>query len=414
MVESTKSVSTTTTAKDCLISLCFRKQSQQEKVPQINEKTFVWGKGYAIKSVNAIAPIADIWDSVLPADYTFLRSEYLSLLEECPPNNFEPHYLLFFKEEKIIGVAQLQVVAFSGNKVQSKNGQDSRMVSLMKKVIKLDLLLCGNLLISGCSGYYFCPSVGNEEGVNMLCGFLKNHAKDVVPSVQGVLMKDMPGQLNNKSYTPLIMEPNMEFEIAEEWGNFDGYLAALKSKYRVRAKKAFKKGEGLDLRFLNLQEIEFLKTKMYDLYKQVADSADFNLLYLHENYFLELKRQFGEQFNVGAYFDGGELIGYFTLLENRDHLDAHFLGYNNNYNNSHQLYLNILFQIVKFGVNKGMKKINFSRTATVIKNSLGAQPVLYDNSILHFNPLMNMALPKLLARFEPDNSYQLRQPFKGE
>ena len=45
-------------------------------------------------------------------------------------------------------------------------------------------------------------------------------------------------ELKEFNYHPFSVEPNMVFNIDENWKTFDDYLAAMKTKFRVKAKKA--------------------------------------------------------------------------------------------------------------------------------------------------------------------------------
>ena len=45
-------------------------------------------------------------------------------------------------------------------------------------------------------------------------------------------------ELISLGYYSFNVEPNMKLKIDENWQNFDQYLAALRTKFRVKAKKA--------------------------------------------------------------------------------------------------------------------------------------------------------------------------------
>jgi len=53
-------------------------------------------------------------------------------------------------------------------------------------------------------------------------------------------------------------------------------------------------------------------------------------------------------------------------------MDAHFLGVDEEYNREHQVYLNILYDLVNSAIEGGSKHIDFARTALEIKSSVDA------------------------------------------
>ena len=107
-------------------------------------------------------------------------------------------------------------------------------------------------------------------------------------------------------------------------------------------------------------------------------------------------------------------IGFSTAIYNHHELEAHFLGFDASYNRSHQLYLNILYDLVEEAIAAGCKTTTFSRTALEIKSSVGAEAEhLYcwmRSRIAIANPLV-----PVVARFiAPLPEWEPRHPFKEE
>ena len=121
----------------------------------------------------------------------------------------------------------------------------------------------------------------------------------------------------------------------------------------------------------------------------------------------------------GYYTEGGdnnnsspEFVGFFTTIQNREVLEAHFLGYDESLNHSHQIYLNFLFDIIKNGIDNQSKSIVFARTAHEIKSSVGAKAHDMYLYMRHENPIINRLLPYFLKVLSPREDWQPRQPFK--
>lgn len=208
------------------------------------------------------------------------------------------------------------------------------------------------------------------------------------------------------------IQPNMTFDIPENWHSNDDYVLALSKKYRDQYKRSHKKAEGIIKCKLSLEEIIIHNSRIYELYLNVAKNAPFNTFYLPKNHFIEFKKQLGQNFLFYGYFVEEKLIGFNTLIKNGTTIDTYFLGYDDNYQREKMLYLNMLYDMIGYSINKNFRKIIFARTALEIKSSVGAKPEIMYGFIKHHNKIINKFLPKLFDYFDPKVVWQERNPFK--
>ena len=358
-----------------------------------------------------------VWNQGAAPDDIFLQYDYLSVLENFPPVNMSFAYIVFFKKKNPIGVAYFQVSPFDAS--SSIKDTDSTKYWIAKQ-LKFNALIIGNALLTGEHGSYFSEVIEQNEREQLLL--------EAIEKVQIECEKEqrkIAFQLAKDFYKPqLFLEkdrrhavpfsPSMILDLKSEWATFDDYLAAMLTKYRTRAKRAEKKKEGLKMLELDLQSIENQCVRMYELYKKVADSAGFNYTFVHEKYFIEMKKTFGECFKVLGYFEQNHLVGYCTTLHNHDELETGFLGFEDQYNASHQIYLNFLYDMIKVGIENRVKKVVFSRTALEIKSSVGAEPHQVFTYLKHHNPAINFLIPSIVARIAPQPEWTQRHPFKED
>jgi hypothetical protein len=144
----------------------------------------------------------------------------------------------------------------------------------------------------------------------------------------------------------------------------------------------------------------------------VVENQDFNMVALNENYLPNLKRKLGDQFRVFGYFLGEKLIGYFTTIRNHHELEAHFLGFEPDLNREYHLYHNMLFDILKMGIEYGVKQVVYARTAMEIKSTLGAEAHQMLCYIRASNRLTNKVLPPIVEYLKPSTDWVARNPFK--
>ena len=217
---------------------------------------------------------------------------------------------------------------------------------------------------------------------------------------------------NYHSYTKFTVQPKMILKIKKEWKTFDDYVEDMKSKYRVRYRKSLQKAADITKIVFNETDIAANRDIINKLYKNVSDQADFNAFLLHEKYFENLKAALGSKMTFTTYWRQGKMVAFFTTIKNYEVLDAHFLGYDPVENVECQLYLNMLYDLVREGHENKMDIIDMSRTAVEIKSTVGALPydmILY---MKHTNPLLNKGVETVLGFVKPDASYVIRHPFR--
>lgn len=358
----------------------------------------------------------------------FLGKTYQKLLEDCPSENTESIYIPVYEEGSPIGVIQAQSTLVEGKK--SLNLDDNAK-GFKGKVKNLTLgnynprwFVVGNLLLTGNYGMKFKNKTTRESFV--ILDIVTKYALPLIEKeksykFQFLFYKDFSEEeaaqseaLAQRNFHCVKAEPNMIVEIPSEWETFDDYLSAMSSKYRVRAKRAFKKGKALERMDLSYEQIYFYRQRIHDLYQKVSSSVDFNLVHLDMNYYPEMKKRLKDNFKLMAYFLDGQMIGYFTTIKDHEETHAHFLGMDHSFNLKHQLYLNILYDIVKVGIENGSSVVDFARTAPEIKSSVGAIPKETYFFLRHKNGLLNKLVPKVVDFLEPKEEVIYRSPFKDK
>jgi hypothetical protein len=250
--------------------------------------------------------------------------------------------------------------------------------------------------------------------------FLQQQLSSEGTKISVHLLKDYPiersnelkEQLQKKTYHPFLMQPSMYMDIRPEWNDYDDYLQAMSSKYRVRAKRACKKGSAIVKKILTLEEIKANEQKIYSLYKSIADKAGFNAFLLHPQYFTQLQQHLGKRFRLTAYYIDNQLVAFYTAIFNGKEMDAHFLGVDEQYNRQHQVYLNILYDLVHLGIASKSERIDFARTALEIKSSVGAVSQDMWCFFKHRNTLSSKFIQLVFDSLNPKEVWQPRQPFK--
>lgn len=372
---------------------------------------------------STLAQLPNSWDEVAH-DNAFLQTPYLTVLEESAPTNMQCFYIGIFENSALIGVALAQYLNL--NKLESFGERDKCLKTYVRDFVFRNFgshaLFLGNNMITGQNGYAFTKEIDSKTIGEILykCAaeitqhFKKQHIKIHIVSFKD-FYQDCAAELKQSVFAAMYefnTQPNMVLKLRPEWKSDEDYVAALSKKYRDQYKRAHKKFEGIETRELSLSDIVSEEARIYELYYHVATNAPFNTFFLAKNHFSSFKKQCGDRFVLVGYYLNGILIGFHTLLLNGNTLETYFLGYDEQVQKEKMLYLNMLYNMTKFGIEKQFKKIIFGRTALEIKSSIGAEPVVMSGFIYHNTKLINTYFDKIFQRLEPNITWQQRHPFK--
>jgi hypothetical protein len=377
------------------------------------------------------------WKSIVPADCFFMSYDYLHNIETSETNRLEMklRYATFVKGNKTVAAAVFQIVHINGSQnfrvreIVAPQGQTLSVTQhaknwAAKRVNNLHftMLLCGNAYITGEHGFvYNKTELSNTEAFDLLDNAIRQIMDTEAQAnrpIHAVLVKDFePQHLQSArrlaccSFNEVVAQPNMVLPHANRWANFDDYLSTLSAKYRTRAKSVFKKAKVLERRVLSVEEISEQQNEIYRLYRQVCEHSEVSIAYCTPQYFAEQKQKMPNEFQLIGYYLQDTLVGFISLFNTPTYLEAHFVGYEYELNKQYAIYNNILYDIVRTGIENKSPKINFGRTATEIKSTVGAEPIWQNSFMRHRTWWFNKILGRLVDTLRPDDWIQ-RHPFK--
>lgn len=370
------------------------------------------------KIYQSVRDIPNFWDNL--GNNIFLSIPYLQAQENALSLNLSVFYVAFYIENELIGKTVFQRLELKGEKLfpQQKNKFSRSMTS----ILDTNLLCVGNIKLTGENAYEL------KEGFafNDIYKPLEQAIKEVEQisskqkkTVNLVLIKDfyegktVDVQSCVEKYTTLSVQPNMVIKIKPTWGTFNDYLNDMRSKYRTRVHRAFKKMEGVEYVEFTKEDIHKYQKEIYQLYQNVLANAEFTPYELPQNYFYSMKNCLADDLKFYAGFLNGKLVCFYTLIHNKKDLEAGFLGYDSELQHDKQLYLNMLYKIIDYGIQHQFNTIILSRSALEIKSSVGAEPIESYGFLKHNNPILNKGIKVLFNKFYTPEEWTPRSPFKG-
>ena len=382
--------------------------------------------------VRNLDELATDWTAAAPPDNVFLRVPFLRALAAASPPEISTRYAVYYRDTRPVGVVLIQLITFhaaSNIKTQSPvRGLRQNVFAGIRGVVSrkaaFRTLTCGNFLLSGQHGFYFSAQEINPTTqyalVERALSLAQADYLDSGQSVDGLFIKDIESKNATQAQTyytaaqfhEVGFQPNMTLSLPENWHSRADYLADMSSKYRVRARKAAKAATEVRREVWTFDRIRHAEQTLHTLYRSVSAGADFSLFQLPANYFTSLATQLGDGFRLTAYTLHDEPIGFRTEIRNGDTLEAHFLGYDPAYRRSHQLYLNMLYDLAEAGIHQGCRTVVYGRTALEIKSTVGAAPEALVSFLRHDKRWANCLLPRVFDYLAPKIEWTQRRPFK--
>lgn len=387
------------------------------------------GTAFTYSYFLAINETAELWDGIA-IDENFAQARYLQVLEDDAPDHIQSIYVVVYQEDHPIGIILLQhLILKLSSALRYKNYKSAssflRWLQGARQWIvskfQFRLLNVGNLYLTGEYGFYFKESILDFQDqfsiVDSVVMDLKKRLRSTPQKFSAVLYKDFFDEhvfLANKQSRlhPFQIDPNMILSINPSWTDFDDYLGAMRSKYRIRMKNAIKKFAPVKKRVLGIEEVRQYNDDMYRLYSDILSGSGFVLIKSQQNYFTILKESFQDELQVVGYFLEDELVAFYTWTIDDDKMDSHFIGVSGLYNLKYQLYLNILLDLVRDAISNRAAQLLYYRTALEIKSSVGSVPYDMTCYIRHNNRFLAMITPTVFKYFVPKQSWVQRHPFK--
>ncbi len=148
------------------------------------------------------------------------------------------------------------------------------------------------------------------------------------------------------------------------FASFAEYLDCLRSGYRRRAKTALEKGGELQLKRITPREFS---DETHRLYLNVLSRSQYPLEMLKKEFFQEIA---GELY---AFYHGDAQVAFFCLSQYGEDLHFLFGGMDYAQRDRFDLYCNMLLAIIRLGIEKGCRSIDFGQTAEDLKCKLGCR-----------------------------------------
>lgn len=195
--------------------------------------------------------------------------------------------------------------------------------------------------------------------------------------------------------------PTLRLEVT--WQTLEEYLHSLRSPYRYRLNKALKKWADVQVELIFPTNFQ---PEMYSQYEAVFHNSQAKLEKQNANFFKGIPLP--SKIIKASY--QGKLLGFVQLVENGEELIFLFTGFDYQLNRTYDIYLNLLLEIIRYGVLNNYKVIDFGQTTEATKMKLGCKMERKNMYLSHSNPIINFAAAKLVGLLSykpPEHHFQV-------
>ncbi|WP_299675138.1 hypothetical protein [uncultured Dokdonia sp.] len=351
-------------------------------------------------------------------DTLYFTKEFLQAFEEAN-QKIEYFYLVLSQEKDVVSLAILQRMSVAIDNAQEHLPFSERIARSLQCYIsahKVHTIVCGNVFLSGNYGVIVKEGIVQEPIYKKIAEEVKKVQTQKKASV--FFFKDfiedelsVVSEVEKHQFQPFAVEPNMRLSIRKEWTDFDQYKAALKSKYRVKVNKADKKSAPLIMRPFDVEDIEKYQEDLQQLYCNITDRALFKTIDLQIETYKLLKIRFRESVLINTYWLENRIVGFATAFKVENKIDAHFIGIDYDYNKKLSIYPRILNDYVRLGIEMNAEEVNFGRTSSEIKSTLGAVPDNLTCYVRHRRTLATLLFKPLVRQIKM-KEYKQHTPLK--
>jgi len=367
------------------------------------------------------------WNRSNEINNIYLSIPYLKAIESTLLDELSFRYLQFYNpQNEPIGMAVVQIVSIKDNVENHDAIFCSVAEHVRKKLLKTidaKVLVCGNLFSCGENGYAFASNISSQETMQMLNSGLKRirESENINDNqISYYLLKEFwptsfpeSDALRKHDFKDFKIDVNMILPIHKDWKSFDDYLASMTTKFRTKAKSAFKKSSEITHKQLSAKEIEANSVRIQELFDNVVDRSEFSLGELKSSTFASLKHAIGDRLKFTGYYVEEQLVGFCcATLINTSCVEANYVGLDYEINRSKALYQRMLYDMVAFAIENNLSQVHFGRTAEELKSTIGAVPTDMKLYIRHRNKLSNQLLKPIISSINP-SVFELRNPFKA-
>ncbi|MFH1505095.1 MAG: GNAT family N-acetyltransferase [Candidatus Omnitrophota bacterium] len=357
------------------------------------------------------------WNAIVGRNRLICSHKYLKAIEKSQINDCRYYYPVVYDGNEII--AHTCVYSIDTELDTFARGITKIIINLIRRVWKEFLILrsleCGTPVAIG-NTISFKEGADKANVLKLLAQEVEHLAKEL--NIKTILFRDFYDQelglfddLIQLGYIRIHNLPSTEIKI--KWKNFDEYLNSIRSRYKWKIIRRMEKcrGEDISIQVLNnfseyADELEKLWVNIYN------HAAEYRRERLGADFFKNIDKYLGDLSAVILIKKGDALVGFTLLLFDDETLIPMYSGLDYAYNKKYCIYFNLLYEIVKVGIERGMSNIELGITTLVPKKEIGATVSSLNMYMKYFSPCFSKIVPRVFDLMTPQPKSKSKNVFR--
>lgn len=353
-----------------------------------------------------------LWDSIIPSNSITKSYNFLLSVEQSMHIENQYWYILIFNHNELIAHTSLftyHTKLEEVTKIPLPASFISKIRSCFPDFLTIKLLGCGTP-IATCSDILTIKDLKYSNEVikrlnDVICDIGKRQ------KVSMMMIRDFNDSLDGKvahlklyGYKKIESLPTSFVEI--KWDNFEEYVDSYKSKIKVKMRRNLKRFYCNDIEVKLVDDFEPYVADMIKLYYNVYEKAEYKFEKLNEEFLRCINLNLGNKSKAIIVYKRHEIIGIELIVEDEDILRPLYVGLDYKYNEEHRLYFNMIYQIIKVGIELKKKYVELGQTCYYPKLKAGAEIGNLHMYIRFRNNLFNKILGDLLYTMFADFAFK--------
>ena len=361
----------------------------------------------------------ETWDSIVGKDHLICSYKYLKAVEESRINVCFYRYPLVYEDDKLVAHTCIYKMYFEPDIFA--RGKLKRFINLVRRIwpnfLKLALLECGTPVALG-NTISYAPQADRKKVLKIIVDKMEETAKENMIGI--ILLRDFSNQeldfydtLKSYKFRRIKNLPNTMIE--NKWSGFKEYLDSMRGHYRYKIKKRIKKFEEGELTVEITASFSDIASELLRLWQNVFEHArEYTREQLSEDFFRSMDSYMGTNTKVVLLKKNDKILGFALVLMGAETMKFTFMGLDYEYNEKYCVYFNTFYNVVKLGIESGMKRFDMGITTYIPKMDIGARIFPLYMYMKHRNRFLSFFLTEAVRLMTPVIDFGTRRVFKGQ
>lgn len=362
------------------------------------------------RTINDISPAE--WDRLNAPQGIFCTHRFLRVVEKARVENARFYYVLVYSGKKLVGTAVLSQFVVSLDLLITRGVQN--VCAIIRRIwptfMRIQILFCGIPVSIGKHTLAFDDEVRPQDILPSIINCMQEIARR--DHLRYLCFKEFPESkldlcqaLSNRGFFKANSIPRILLPV--RWSNYGDYLSQLRHGFRRQILASIKKigstserRSGTSVSAASPRLVIGNGTicppaVMHSLYTQVMNHTVVKLEVLNAAFFDLLFSELHDDIRLLVITKDSEALAVAILCEYHKQLTFMFVGFDYSRRDEYALYLNILNEIVRHGIERRCRVIDLGQTSYWLKQRIGGEAERMFFFLRAENPAVHFVLKTL-------------------